>query len=155
MCIWHITQKLPKKLGSKLYIGDFSVTFHDLVKNYETPSEFEEKWHELMMSHELDGDKWLMEMYDKRHQWINAYLKHTFFAGMTSSQRSESNHGALKKYISRHHSFIEFILRLEHVLSGQRTKELQADQESFSCKPKLQTRSTLEANMAGILEIDS
>ena len=101
--------------------------------------------------YELDDDHWLREMYEKRHKWVNAYLKHIFFARMTSSQRSESHHSALKKMISPHHSFIDFVARLKMILSQQRVKELQADQESFTYKPKFKTPSLLEKHMAGTL----
>ena len=84
-CIWYIIQKLPIKLGCKLYKGEFASSFHELVLNCETPEEFEEEWHKLMSVYELDGDKWLMNLYEKRHMWANANLKHTFFTGMTSS----------------------------------------------------------------------
>ena len=88
-----------------------------------------------MQQYELDDDKWLKELYDKRQKWANAYLKHIFFARMTSSQRSESHHSALKKMISPYHSFMDFVARLKLILSQERTNELQADQKSFTFKP--------------------
>ena len=111
-CIWHITQKLPNKLGSKLYGGNFFVSFHNLIKNCENLEEFETEWHKLMVLYELDDDHWLREIYEKRH---NAYLKYIFFVGMTSSQRSESHHSALKKMISPHHSFMDFVAWLKMI----------------------------------------
>ena len=90
-----------------------------------------------------------MGLYEKRHMWVNAYLKHTFFAGMISSQRSESHHNALKKYVSPRHSLLEFFFGLKLALSNERTKELQADQQFFTGKPKLKTSSLLEEYMTG------
>ena len=104
-----------------------------------------------MQQYELDDDNWIKELYDKRQKWVNAYLKHIFFAGMTSSQRSESQHSALKKMISPYHSFMDFLARVKLILSQQRTNELHADQKSSTYKPKLKTPSLLEAHMAGTL----
>ena len=90
-----------------------------------------------------------MDLYEKQHMWVNAYLKHTFFVGMISSQRSESHYNALKKYESPCHSLVEFFSGLKLTLSNERTKELQADQQSFTGKPKLKTPSFLEEYMTG------
>ncbi|XP_020266341.1 protein FAR1-RELATED SEQUENCE 9-like [Asparagus officinalis] len=37
-----------------------------------------------------EGDGWLQTVYKYREHWVSCYLKDTFFAGMRSSQRSES-----------------------------------------------------------------
>ncbi|KAK1369094.1 hypothetical protein POM88_035186 [Heracleum sosnowskyi] len=39
---------------------------------------------------EVKSWRWLENMHEQRHHWVRAYLGKTFFAGMKSSQRSES-----------------------------------------------------------------
>ena len=45
---------------------------------------------ETKISIDEGKDSWLVKMYRLHTHWVNAYLKDTFYAGMTNSQRSES-----------------------------------------------------------------
>ncbi|OAY84010.1 Protein FAR-RED IMPAIRED RESPONSE 1, partial [Ananas comosus] len=52
--------------------------------------EFEEKWKRMIVCYALENNQWLSGLYEERHKWIPAYVKDTFWAGMSTTQRSES-----------------------------------------------------------------
>ncbi|XP_052736674.1 protein FAR1-RELATED SEQUENCE 11-like [Vigna angularis] len=81
-CIWHIATKLPTwfsfVLGTKY--DDFKTEFYRLY-NLECESDFEQQW-DLMV--------------DRFHV---TYLKEFFFAGMTTTGRSESINSYIKRFL--------------------------------------------------------
>jgi hypothetical protein len=49
---------------------------------------------------DLHVNKWFGEFYDDRHLWALAYVKDTFWAGMLSTQRSESVNAFFDDYVN-------------------------------------------------------
>ncbi|XP_021729415.1 protein FAR-RED IMPAIRED RESPONSE 1-like [Chenopodium quinoa] len=50
-------------------------------------------------------------LYDERNMWIPSYLKHFFWAGMKTTQRSESFNHFFKGYVDKNTTLSEFVLR--------------------------------------------
>lgn len=149
-CIWHITEKLPNKLGPIAYMDKFRIPFKDCIWNSEIPEEFESKWAEVIRNNKLEGNEWLCELYRLRNKWVPALLRHIFFAGMSSSQRSESMNSILDKYVCKKTTLIEFIFRLESALSRQWELESKEDFDAINSHPELKTSFDMEKQMAKI-----
>lgn len=79
-----------------------------------------------MKSTELKSNDWLNHLYTICHRWVSAYVKGFFYAKMSSSQRAESNHSFLKRYVNRKNSLVDFIMRFNRALVHQRHEELVA-----------------------------
>ncbi|KAK3013311.1 hypothetical protein RJ639_008073, partial [Escallonia herrerae] len=47
----------------------------------------ESRWKTLNETYELKENRWLQNVYTIRQKWAKAYLKDTFFDGMTTSGR--------------------------------------------------------------------
>ncbi|XP_021746169.1 protein FAR-RED IMPAIRED RESPONSE 1-like [Chenopodium quinoa] len=92
-CIWHILQKFGRYVGKH---ADY-----EAVKD-----EFEN-----IIYGSLDADEFLDRLYEERHMWIPAYLKHLFWAGMRTTQRSESFNHFFKGFVDKHTTLSEFVLR--------------------------------------------
>ncbi|XP_074323452.1 protein FAR1-RELATED SEQUENCE 5-like [Apium graveolens] len=90
-CTWHISSKFLEKL-SYLYTNypDFETEFNACVYKSLTPTKFEGRWEQLAEKHDLEDHAWLNDMYAIRTQWIGAYTKQRFSAGMTKTSRSDS-----------------------------------------------------------------
>ncbi|XP_058076451.1 protein FAR1-RELATED SEQUENCE 5-like [Magnolia sinica] len=146
-CIWHIMQKVPEKLGAIAHRDEFIRPFNDCVWNSQTSEDFEDSWEKLMTENGLEDNVWLNSIYAIRHKWIPAFVRHVFFAGMSSSQRSESMNAFFRSYISKRNSFIDFIVRFDRALARQRHNELAADHETISSKPKLKMPCEMEKVM--------
>uniref|UniRef100_A0A2N9IGD9 SWIM-type domain-containing protein n=1 Tax=Fagus sylvatica TaxID=28930 RepID=A0A2N9IGD9_FAGSY len=89
-CIWHITMKLPVKLAGLEAYQDIKHSLLKAVHDSMTVEEFEEKWNHTITLHHLEENEWLAKLYEERERWVPAFLNSNFFAGMSSTQRSES-----------------------------------------------------------------
>ena len=91
LCIWHILQKVPEKLGA-VYRKDpsFKKDFNYCLYETDTVEEFESVWGSLVRKYELEEYDWLCYMYRIRDKWLPIFFKDTFFAGMSTTQCNES-----------------------------------------------------------------
>ncbi|XP_074377611.1 protein FAR1-RELATED SEQUENCE 5-like [Apium graveolens] len=112
-CTWHISSKFPEKL-SYLYTNypEFKTEFNACVYKSLTPTEFEGKWEQLVEKYDLEDHAWLNDMYAIRTQWIGAYTKQHFSAGMTTTSRSESTNFFFDEYMQSSTGLKEFIEEL-------------------------------------------
>ncbi|KAL2539758.1 Protein FAR1-RELATED SEQUENCE [Abeliophyllum distichum] len=69
---------------------------------------------------------------------------------MSSSQRSESSHSFLKKYVDRKNSLTDFIARFNRTLVHQRHEELAANHIDLTQTPKVTTALMIENQMVQI-----
>ena len=89
-CLWHILKKIPEKFrGYKAY-EQIKNVLKNVVYDSLTIEEFEEKWGHFLNEFKLSENEWLSDLYRERHRWIPAFVKDTFWAGMSTTQRSES-----------------------------------------------------------------
>ncbi|GJY80345.1 FAR1-related sequence 5-like protein [Tanacetum coccineum] len=84
-CAWHIQKHVLEHLQPlRSQYDDFQDTYTKWVKSPNI-EDYEAKCEELKEKYHIDDDCWLGNIYKLRHHWIKAYLKDTFFAGMTTS----------------------------------------------------------------------
>jgi len=57
-----------------------------------TIDDFEEKWCSFIEKFEHQQNHWLTGLYNERHRWVPTLLRKYFWAGMSTTQRSESIH---------------------------------------------------------------
>ncbi|XP_074376778.1 protein FAR1-RELATED SEQUENCE 5-like [Apium graveolens] len=109
-CTWHISSKFLEKL-SYLYTNypEFKTEFNACVYKSLTPTDFEGRWEQLVEKYDLEDHAWLNDMYVIRTQWIGAYTKQHFSAGMTTTSRSESTNSFFDEYVQSSTSLKEFI----------------------------------------------
>ncbi|KAM0012441.1 putative transcription factor FAR family [Helianthus debilis subsp. tardiflorus] len=91
-CSWHIKKHETEHLRPlKVQYSDFEELHKQWVKS-NTIEEFESRWEFLCGKYNFQSGSWITEIYKQRKYWAKAFLKDCFFAGMTSSGRSESIH---------------------------------------------------------------
>lgn len=99
-CIWHIVAKLSSwfsfPLGSRY--DDFKHEFHK-VYHLECADDFEREWKIMVSQFGLGVDKHIDLLFSHRKFWALAYLKDFFFAGMTTTGRSESINSYIKRFL--------------------------------------------------------
>jgi hypothetical protein len=97
----------------------------------------EERWKVLKEKYEIDenGQSWLSVMYNSREHWIDAYLKDTFWAGMTSSQRSESINSFFDGYVNARTQLVDFIHQYDKAIADRRSCECREDFMNLNCSP--------------------
>ncbi|KAL5701055.1 hypothetical protein ACHQM5_026434 [Ranunculus cassubicifolius] len=88
-CLWHILKKLPGKLGSHKHYKSISFLMNQAIYQSLEITEFETNWQSFIAKYELGKNEWLTSLYEERHRWVPIFLKDTFWAGMSTTQRSE------------------------------------------------------------------
>ncbi|OQU76475.1 hypothetical protein SORBI_3010G151325 [Sorghum bicolor] len=101
-CRWHVLRKTKQKVGlvySKK--SNFKKEFNKLVTEETNQNRFERKWRQLMRKYYLIENQFMNRIFKHRAKWAKPYFMGIFFAGMTSTQRSESANHMLKQFIQR------------------------------------------------------
>ncbi|XP_077233631.1 protein FAR-RED IMPAIRED RESPONSE 1-like isoform X2 [Tasmannia lanceolata] len=151
-CLWKIRKRVHEKLGHICRTHEkFLQKFDKCVYDSMTVDDFERRWRKLIENFDLTTDEWLQILYEDRQQWVLPYLKDTFFAGMSVSQRSDSVSSFFDAYVSSKTTLKEFLLEKYDIpLQKRREKEAQADFETLQSKPPLKTPSPFEAQLASV-----
>ncbi|KAL6579629.1 hypothetical protein OROMI_007653 [Orobanche minor] len=90
LCLWHIMKKVPEKLKSYNDYENIKFDLQNVVYDALTVEEFEDKWSCFIWKYQLDENDWLAGLFEERCHWVPAFVKDTFWAGMSTTQRSES-----------------------------------------------------------------
>ncbi|GJX71536.1 FAR1-related sequence 5-like protein [Tanacetum coccineum] len=147
LCMWHITNKLPLKICSKvLDNGTFRRRLHHLVWSlYIDPDEFEKKWHLLIEEFDLKENKWLSDMYNIRNRWIPAYFKDVELCGlMRTTSRSESENSFFSNFTTGGSTLIKFMMCFEAAMERQRHRQEILDDSTMQKIPRFKTKLPIE-----------
>jgi hypothetical protein len=156
LCLWHILQKVPEHLAHiynkyPSFKGDFQHCIHSTI----TIEEFEMEWSELICKYGLEENNWLQSIYSRREKWISAYLRTTFCAGMSTTQRSESMNKFFKDYVRSSTMVSEFVYQYEKALDARYFKEKERDVKTKASRPILKTCYKMEAEAAKVYTRES
>uniref|UniRef100_A0A2N9FG17 Protein FAR1-RELATED SEQUENCE n=1 Tax=Fagus sylvatica TaxID=28930 RepID=A0A2N9FG17_FAGSY len=143
-CIWHITMKLPVKLAGLEAYQDIKHYLLKAVHDSMTVEEFEEKWNHTITLHHLEENEWLAKLYEERERWVPAFLNSNFFAGMSSTQRSESMNAFFDGYVHSSTTLKVFVEQFEKAMRNKVEKEILSDFECFKGKLECSSSSPME-----------
>ena len=129
-CAWHIMYKISDQLGGIATKFEAISEFNSIVYDSEFFDDFEERWNAWIEKHNMTKTKWLLSIYSIKEKWVATYMTNTFFAGITTTQRSESLNAFIQSVVSHHSSLLEFVTRYEDCLKKQRETENICDFES-------------------------
>ncbi|KAJ4783922.1 Protein FAR1-RELATED SEQUENCE 5 [Rhynchospora pubera] len=149
LCLWHITNKFPKKIGICKTGSGFQKEISNCIRESISPEAFEEGWKAVIEKYKLESDTWLNELYEIRHSWIPVYNRTIFFAGMNTTQRSESMHSFFDSFVNNGTTLREFVIKYEKALE---CRCLDEQEEQFASKYKFPTKvkSPLELHGANV-----
>lgn len=144
-CKWHIFKKCQEKLSQMfLKYPNFEAEFHKCVNLAESTEEFESCWLSLVDRYGLRGHEWLQTIYSARRQWVPVYLRDTFFAEMSITQRSDSMNSYFDGFINASTNLNQFFKLYEKALDSRNEKEVKADYDTMNTSPVLRTPSPME-----------
>ncbi|KAL4313853.1 protein FAR1-RELATED SEQUENCE 5 [Arachis duranensis] len=150
-CKWHIFKECQEKLSHVLSEHvNFEADLHKCVNLPESIDEFESCWSSLIDSYNLREHEWLQAIYGDRRQWVPVYLRDTFFAEMSITQRSDSINSYFDGYINASTTLQHFVKQYEKALESRLEKEVKADYDTINTTPVLNTPSPMEKQAAGI-----
>ncbi|KAJ0863281.1 putative transcription factor FAR family [Helianthus annuus] len=144
-CSWHIKKHETEHLRPlKVHYSDFEELHKQWVKS-NTLEEFESRWEFLCAKYNFQSGSWITEMYNQRKYWAKAFLKDCFFAGMTSSGRSESIHSFFDGHVNSKTMLNEFVVQYDKAVEARRAAEEDEDFKTMNSKPVLSSVNLIEA----------
>ncbi|KAK6916852.1 Zinc finger, SWIM-type [Dillenia turbinata] len=144
-CKWHIFKKCQEKLSHVfLRHPNFEADFHKCVNLTDSVEEFETCWLSLVDRYDLQDHEWLQTIYSARRHWVPVYIRDTFFAEMSITQRSDSMNSYFDGYINASTNLNQFFKLYEKALESRCEKEVKADYDTINTSPTLKTPSPME-----------
>ncbi|XP_035541664.1 protein FAR1-RELATED SEQUENCE 1-like [Juglans regia] len=132
-CLWHIMRKFPEKLGSHFQFSTgLKTSIQTALYDSQTCTEFEEMWGGLLDKYDLRGNSWLQSLYEERTFWVLVYLKDVFWAGISTTQRSESMNVFFDGYVYSGTTLKEFVDQFDNALRKKVEVETTTDFNSIN-----------------------
>ncbi|XP_057444298.1 protein FAR1-RELATED SEQUENCE 6-like [Lotus japonicus] len=131
-CLWHIMKKVPEKLGRHSNYESIKKLLHGAVYDSFSRSDFMERWEKMIKDYELHDNDWLKGLFDERDRWVPVFLRDTFWAGMSTTQRSESMNSFFDGYVNSKTTLKQFVEQYDNALRDKIEKESLADFGSFN-----------------------
>ncbi|XP_043720988.1 protein FAR1-RELATED SEQUENCE 5-like [Telopea speciosissima] len=144
-CSWHIGKHTIEHLG-KLFNAneDFKKDYRYSLYRTKTLEEFEICWMDMLEKYQLTEQKWLKNMYALCEHWVPVYLRGTFFAGMSSTQRSEGLNYYFRGYFKQSTPLWRFVKQYERAVDRRREKEVDKDFRTLTTTANLTSGSLIE-----------
>lgn len=150
-CLWHVLSKMPEKLSHVINQNElFMSKFNKCIYLSWTDEQFEKRWWKLVDKFELKEDEWVQSLYENRKKWVPIYMRDTFLAGMSTTDRAGSISSFFDKYIHREATLKEFMEKYETFLQDRCEMEVKADFETQKKQPALKSLSAFERQMSTI-----
>nr|XP_043630262.1 protein FAR1-RELATED SEQUENCE 5-like [Erigeron canadensis] len=153
LCMWHITQKLPLKVGKRMFDNtDFKKKFNNIVWNISLSTKtFEKRWAEIMKEFKLEEHPWFTHMYDIRSTWIPPYFTDLPMSGlMRTTSRSESENSFFSNFTSGGAMLIQFMMSYESTMERQGSRLEVLDHQTHNKRPPLQTPFLIEEHACNV-----
>lgn len=148
-CLWHILSKIPEKLSHVMRQHEnFMTKFKKCIFKSWTNEQFEKRWWKLAERFNLRNDVWFQSLYDDRQRWIPMFMRDSFLAGMSTTQRSESINSFFDKYMQRKTTLKEFLEQQKAIRQEKFEEEAKADFETWHKQPGLKSPSPFGKQMA-------
>ncbi|XP_078177445.1 protein FAR1-RELATED SEQUENCE 5-like, partial [Carex rostrata] len=144
-CQWHIMRKARERFA-KLYHEKpgFEDELKATIIRSKTVSDFEKRWQAMCDTYDVHNATYIRVMYRNREQWVPAYFRGTFFADMSTTQRSESMNAIFKLLVNNHKSVYQFVLQIEKLIEGIWQRESDEDIKNINEVPQLWSRYKME-----------
>ncbi|XP_026405809.1 protein FAR1-RELATED SEQUENCE 5-like isoform X2 [Papaver somniferum] len=135
-CLWHIKKKFGEKLSHVLFKkSKFKRTVKAVIRNTYTVEDFVNQWQSMLVEFSLTENEWLKDLYDIREKWIPVYNRSVlFFAGMNTTQRSESINSFFDHYVNSKTSLREFAESCDQAFERMYVREREEDYKSIHTK---------------------
>ncbi|XP_056688307.1 protein FAR1-RELATED SEQUENCE 5-like [Spinacia oleracea] len=137
LCLWHMLQNASRNLGKLADWKSIDTLIRTAVQDMLDPDEFDEAWCLLMDRYNQRGKGWMQDSNDNRRQWAPAYNRGTFWAGMSSTQRSEGMNRYFKIHVDLECGLLQFIKNYEFCMKIKAQEEKEDNLKSLDTPPRL------------------
>ncbi|PKA63437.1 Protein FAR1-like sequence 6 [Apostasia shenzhenica] len=154
LCLWHIMKRIQESLGAYAEYKGIKATMKKVVYDCLKLIDFEEEWSNMIEKYALEDSEWLRSLHENRHSWVPAFVKETFWAGMSSTQHKENMNSFFDGYIYPKTSLKQFLCKYEATLKSKFEREAQADRDSFHKSPQLISKFYMEDQLRQLYTVD-
>ncbi|KAG0502367.1 hypothetical protein HPP92_002439 [Vanilla planifolia] len=154
LCLPHIMKQMQENLGTYAEYKDMKEMMKKVIYGSSTVEGFEEEWKILIGKYMLEDNEWLRSLFENRHLWVPAFVKETFWAGMSSTEHKANANTFFDGHIYPKTSLKQFLCKYEATLKNKFEKEAQADLESFHKSPQLLTKLYMEDQLRRLYTVD-
>ncbi|KAL4585149.1 hypothetical protein LXL04_009764 [Taraxacum kok-saghyz] len=102
-------------------------------------------WDVIRGKYKVENGSWLSDMYTQRKHWVTTYLKDIFWAGMTTSGRSESIHSFFDEFVNSRTMLNEFVIQYDKAVESRRASEKDENFKTMNSRPVLSSVHPIEA----------
>ena len=150
-CMWHITKKFPEKL-SHVYQqhATFKSDFNNCIHTKKSTQDFEDKWQRILDKFGLHENEWLQSLYSIKSSWIPIFNRSIFFAGMNTTQRSESINSFFDGFVTSGTTLKEFVEKYNQAVDARYESFKKQDFESRHKERRLTLNMSLEEHAAKV-----
>ncbi|KAL0909980.1 hypothetical protein M5K25_020899 [Dendrobium thyrsiflorum] len=154
LCLWQIMKKASEKLGGLTEYRAIHKAMQKAVYDSLSVEEFEMEWGKMIEIYGLQGNDWMSSLDESRHSWAPVYLKDTFWAGLSITQRNESLTAFFDGYVDAKTSLKQFVGKYELALQSKYEKEAQADFETFHKRRPSVSKFYMEEQLSTVYTLD-
>ncbi|KAH7676667.1 FHY3/FAR1 family protein [Dioscorea alata] len=140
--------QVPEKLGGFNEYKAIKKILKRITYEAVDPQEFEDTYLKMMADYNIEKNEWLNSLFkicDIR--WAPVYVRDIFWAGMSTTQRSESVNSFFDGYVGPTTSLKQFVEQYDHALKSKIEKENKADFASFNSRFPLITDCYFEKQL--------
>ncbi|XP_072953226.1 protein FAR1-RELATED SEQUENCE 6-like [Typha angustifolia] len=153
-CLSQIMRRIPEMLEGLREYKEIKKSLKKVVYESLRHHEFEMKWQNMIEKYGLIYNDWLRSLYQDRHHWVPAFVKDTFWAGMSITIRGENMDSFFEGHLESSTSVNKFLNQYEMTMETKYESEALADFESFHKVPPLSTQFYMEEQLSEIYTID-
>ncbi|XP_021728776.1 protein FAR1-RELATED SEQUENCE 5-like [Chenopodium quinoa] len=113
LCIWHILQNAHRNLGKLEKFTEIQADLKVVVHDSLCIEEFEDSWKHMVTKYRLQNNDWINDTFENREHWAPGFWRGSFWAGMSSTQRSEGQNRCIKGYVSLNTGLFQFMNQFE------------------------------------------
>ena len=154
LCLSHIMQKIPEKLGGLFEYEAIEAALNRAVYHSLRSEEFEAAWENMMQHHGLRDQKWLQALYEDRKRWVPVYVKETFLAGMFPAQPSDVVSSFFEGYLNKQTHLKEFLDKYDQALQTKHQLEALEDMNSRNSTYMLKSGSLYDLQLSKLYTND-
>ncbi|XP_072986187.1 protein FAR1-RELATED SEQUENCE 6-like [Typha latifolia] len=153
-CLWHIMKEFPEMSGRTEDREAIGMRLKKVVYDTLVATDFEREWMEMLKQYRLEDNQWLSSLFEDRKQWAPVYVKDTFWAGMSTVQKSERLDSFFDGYITPETTIRKFVEQYDDAMKLKSDKDAYDDYRSFQQRPQLLSGLQLEEQIAKIYTIN-
>uniref|UniRef100_A0A2N9FVB8 Protein FAR1-RELATED SEQUENCE n=1 Tax=Fagus sylvatica TaxID=28930 RepID=A0A2N9FVB8_FAGSY len=154
LCLSHIMQKIPEKLGGLFEYEAIEAALNRAVYHSLRSEEFEAAWENMMQHHGIRDQKWLQALYEDRKRWVPVYVKETFLAGMFPAQPSDVVSSFFEGYLNKQTHLKEFLDKYDQALQTKHQLEALEDMNSRNSTYMLKSGSFYDLQLSKLYTND-